>query len=275
MAMQTNLSKKDKMTIAIVLFAALVFVIVWYLIKPTISSAITITEKISQAETTQSEYKNKLISLATGETIYAKTVSDFKDSTAHFYPVMDSSEIDRMVTSYVLKKGLFAENLIISMPKGAVEEKPYVYSSIEAREDRTVSVSIDTEDSDDDETIATVTTNTSKKVDSLLTPYTTARANSTSTASSGVQCVELTLVVTGTANTCQALIDDLCTKPAVRIVSFEWLEVDKVERTNPETGIVERVDSGNERLRITVNLYMADISDYEVAVSDTVAEAEG
>lgn len=273
MALQTNLSKKDKMTIAIVLFAALVFVVIWYLIKPTISSAITITEKISQAETTQTEYKNKLISLASGETIYAKTVSDFKDSTAHFYPVMDSSEIDRMVTSYVLKKGLFAENLIISMPKGAVEEKPYVYSSIEAREDRSVSTSAGTDSTD--ETSSIFSTNTSKKVDSLLTPYTTARANCTSTSSSGVQRVELTLVVTGSYDTCQALIDDLCTKPAVRIVSFEWLEVDKVERTNPETGIVERVDSGKERLRITVNLYMADISDYEVAVSDTVAEAEG
>lgn len=269
MAMQSNLSKKDKMTIAFVLFAALVFVVIWYLIKPTISSIATTTDKISQAEATQAEYKSKLISLSSGESIYAKTVSDFKDSTAHFYPVMDSSEIDRMVTSYVLKKGLFAENLIISMPKGAVEEKPYIYSSIEIYDDYSYS----NDDSGENSTAIPTTNNT--KVDSLLTPYTTARANSTSTVSSGVQCVELTLVVTGTANTCQALIDDLCTKPAVRIVSFEWLEVDKVERTNPETGIVERVDSGKERLRITVNLYMADISDYEVAVSDIVAEAEG
>lgn len=264
MALQTNLSKKDKMTIAIVLFAALVFVIVWFLIKPTVSSILTTNDKISQAEITQAQYKSKLINLASGEAIYEKTVSDFKDSTAHFYPVMDSSEIDRMVTSYVLKKGLFAENLIISMPKGAIEEKPYVFSSIEVQDDNNFS-----------NTTTDTTSNTSTTADSLLTPYTTARANSSSTVYSGVQCAQITLVVTGTRNTCQAIIDDLCTKPAVRITSFEWLGVDMIEQVNPETGMIERVDSGKERLRITVNLYMADISDYEVAVSDTVAEAEG
>lgn len=264
MAMQTNLSKKDKMTIAIVLFAALVFFIIWFLIKPTVSSILTTNDKISQAEITQAQYKSKLISLSSGEAIYEKTVSDFKDSTAHFYPVMDSSEIDRMVTSYILKKGLFAENLIISMPKGSIEEKPYVYSSIEVPEDNIFS-----------NTTADTSSNTGTTADSLLTPYTTARANSSSTAYSGVQCAQITLVVTGTRNTCQAIIDDLCTKPAVRITSFEWLGVDMIEQVNPETGMIERVDSGKERLRITVNLYMADISDYEVAVSDTVAEAEG
>ena len=262
MALQTNLSKKDKMTIAIVLFAALVFVIVWFLIKPTVSSILTTNDKISQADldaTTRYELHTRLASMKK----HSK-VSDFKDSTAHFYPVMDSSEIDRMVTSYVLKKGLFAENLIISMPKGAIEEKPYVFSSIEVQDDNNFS-----------NTTTDTTSNTSTTADSLLTPYTTARANSSSTVYSGVQCAQITLVVTGTRNTCQAIIDDLCTKPAVRITSFEWLGVDMIEQVNPETGMIERVDSGKERLRITVNLYMADISDYEVAVSDTVAEAEG
>ena len=277
MAMQTNLSKKDKMTIAVVLFAGLVFVFIWYLIRPNIKSITAISDKIEQAQLTQSQYKNKLINLASGEAIYNKTVSDFKESTSDFYPLMNSSEIDRMVTSYVLKSGLFSENLTIKMPLAAAEEKPYIHSPLANKRSSKSSTTVERS------TIATPTTSggstassttKSATVDSLITPYENARNKSKSTSSSGVQCANLTLVVTGKQKDCQALIDDLCTKPSVRITSFEW-EKTKIERVNPETGYKEIVDSGNARLKISVNLYMADITDYETAVSDAVAEAEG
>ncbi len=274
MAMQTNISKKDKMTIAIVLFAGIIFVSIWYLIRPNITSIMTINDKIEQAELTQNQYRNKLINLTSGESIYAKTVSDFKESTAYLYPMMDSSEIDRMVTSYVLKSGLFSENLIIKMPSDAVEEKPYKYSSIKDNSyNQIVETTIDTSlptDKADEGTDDTTSTDKTTTVDSLLTPYENARAKSTSTISSGVQCVSLTIDVTGTRKACQAMIDDLCTKDALRITGFEWSNVDKIEKVNPETGAVELVDSGKVRLRISVNLYMADMSDYE-----TTAVAEG
>lgn len=267
MAMQTNLSKKDKMTIAIVLFAALVFVSIWYLIRPNITSIMTISDKIEQAELTQNQYNNKLINLSSGEAIYEKTVSDFKESTAYLYPLMDSSEIDRMVTSYVLKSNLFSENLSIRMPTDSVEEKPYRYSSIKVRTDNSVvETPIDTSLSENETEDVTSDTSSEAKtttVDSLLTPYENTRYNCSSTKSSGVRCVSLTLVVTGTRKACQAMIDDLCTKDALRITGFEWSEVDYIEKVNPETGAVELVDSGKVRLKISINLYMADIADYD------------
>ena len=276
MAMQTNISKKDKMTIAVILFAGIVFVSIWYLIRPNITSIMTISDKIEQAELTQSQYRNKLINLASGEAIYEKTVSDFKDSTAYLYPMMDSSEIDHMVTSYVLKSGLFAENLKIDMPSEAIDESPYKYSSwVDDQASRSSYSSDTTTKTDDDDKADSVSTNKTTTVDSLITPYDNARNNCRSTQSSGVQCVSITIVVTGTRKTCQAMIDDLCTKPALRITGFEWKEVDKIEIVDPETGAVELVDSGKARLRISVNLYMADITDYETAVADAVAEAEG
>ena len=278
MAMQTNLSKKDKMTIAIVIFAGLTFAFIWYLIRPNITSIMTMSDKIEQAELTQSQYKNKLINLSTGEAIYTKTVQNFKESTCDFYPIMDSSEIDRMVTSYVLKSGLFAENLTIKMPSGAVDEKPYTYSSLaderSSERESTIDISLTTTPTPSDSSSSTTSTTVSTTVDSLLTPYETARSRSRSTTSSGVQCANITLTITGSQKACQALIDDLCTKPSVRITGFEW-EKTLVEKINPETGYTELVDSGKARLKISVNLYMADITDYETAVSDAVAELEG
>ena len=257
MALQTNLNNKDKKTIAIVLFAALVFAIVWFLIRPTITTIANTEDKIEQAQLTQTQYQNKLLYLTSGEAIYAKAVTDLNESTADFYPVMDSSEIDKMVTSYVLQSGLFAESLKIKMPDGSVEERPYVYSKIT------------------NNTSSSAAATTSNDAETLMAPYDKARKQTTSTASSGVQCVELSLSMTGTKAACQAFIDDLCTKPSVRITGFTWEKLDMVERFNQTTGQYEYVDSGKVRLKITVNLYMADFVDYESAVADAVAGAEG
>ncbi len=260
MALQTNLNKKDKITIAIVLFAALVFTVIWFLIKPAITSILTTEDKIEQAEHTQTQYQSKLLYLSSAETLYSKAVNDLNESTADYYEVMDSSEIDRMVTSYVLKSGLFAESLNIKMPNGAVEENPYIYSEVTGSQTTTGTVS-------DTSTVGT------GGVDTLLLPYSNARNNAKSTSSSGVQCAGLTIVVTGTPAACQALIDDLCTKPAVRITGFSWEKLDMIEHYNEQTGMYEYVDSGKIRLRIDLNLYMADVADYESAVSDAVNNA--
>lgn len=259
MAMQTNLNSKDKKTIAIVLFAALIFAIAWFLIKPTVSSIMTTEDKIKQAELTQTDYKNKIMYLSSAEFLYGKAVNDLNDSTEDFYEVMDSSEIDRMVTSYVLESGLFSESLKIKMPNGSVEERPYTFSQITGKQ---ASSNTDSDTS-------------SIGGDTLLAPYNNARNKANSTTSSGVQCVSLSLSVKGTPAACQAMIDDLCSKPAVRITGFEWETLDPVERFNEKTGTYEYVDSGKIRLHIDVNLYMADVADYEAAVADAVAGSEG
>ena len=251
MAMQTNLSKKDKTTIAVLLFAGLIFMFVWFLIKPTIASIMTTNDKIEEAEIKQNEYKNKIMFLTSAEALYGKAVNDLNTSTSDFYDIMDSSEIDRMVTSYVLKSGLFSENLTINIPSEAVDEKSYIYSSVSNS-----TSSIETTDDNLETT------------DTLTVPYNNARNSCKSTKPSGVQCVELTLVVTGTSKVCQDFLDDISTKKAVRITGFEWSKIDSEEVYNEVTGRYEEINSGKVRLRVSFNLYMADVADYDIAVSE-------
>ena len=258
MAIQTNLSKKDKMTIAVLLFIAAIFMIIWFLIRPTISSIMTINDKIEQAEITQTQYKNKIIYLSSAVAIYGKAVENLNESTADYYEIMDSSEIDMMVSYYVLKSGLFSESLAINMPSDSVDESPYNYANVSKMNNTSTGFS-------DASSI------TGPGTDTLLTPYNNARNSSSSTKSSGVQCVRLTLVVTGTRNKCQAFIDDICNKPAVRITGFNWDRVEMIEVVNEETGIVELKDPGTVRLHISFNLYMADIEDYSNVVADPAA----
>ena len=270
MAMQTNLSKKDKMTIAIVLFAGAVFGLVWFLIRQTVTSILTTTEKIIEEKATQTNYKNKIIFLSSGEALYEKAVNDLNDSTADYYDVMDSAEIDKMVTSYVLQSGLFAENLVIELPKSTVEEVPYAYSSISTPTSYSSSDDEDVEEDENDK----VTVTTDDGADALTTPYLTARNNCTSTASSGVTRVGITLVVTGSKSACQALIDDICTKPAMRIESFSWDTVEPIQQYDQETGTTKTVDPGTVRLHISLYLYMVDVADYQAVLSDAAAGSE-
>lgn len=261
MAMQTNLSKKDKMTIAIVLFAGIAFAIGWLLIRPTIMDIIEINDKIEQAQLKKEDYQKKILNLSSGEVLYQKTVADLEESTADYYEIMDSAKIDRMVTSYVLRSGLFAENLVIEMPDGPVNEDAYVYSSLAG--DKKKSTSSSSSSSSD-----TSTKNTGN--DSLIIPYDKARSQVKTTQSAGVERACLTLVVTGSRKDCQSFIDDISSKPAVLVTGFEWDNNVKLEeKVNEKTGAVEYVQPGTVRVRINFNLYMADVADYSAVITDS------
>ncbi len=266
MALQTNLSKKDKATIAILLFAGVIFMFIWFMIRPSITAIRNTDEKIVQAELKQNENKNKIMLLSSSGALYDKSVDDLNESTAVFYEVMDSSEIDRMVTSYVLKSGLFAEDLVINMPSGYVNESPYTYSSLNNKNAKNTS-------SDDSAAVTTTAAptpanGTSTTVEGLNVPYNTARSRTKTTEYSGVQCVGLKLVCTGSQSTCQAFVDDICTKPAIRVTGFTWSKIKPIEIYNEETGRSEYKDSGKVRLTITFNLYMTEIADYSAVTQD-------
>lgn len=288
---ETNLSAKDKVTIAIVLFVGVMFAFVWYAIKPAITSINSIGEDIDQAKITEAQYRGKIMNLTSAETIFGSVTGDLYDSTDDYYEVMTSSQIDRMMTNYVLSFGLFPEDLTISMPLGPVDEVPYVYSeaalrrsasSVEATPTPTpIEVNTGLSSSSDSGTSAaennTANVANASIVESLIVPYGQARDAAGSTSSSGVQAANLTLVMSGDEASCQALIDDLCTNPSVRITGFNWLEEDMVEQINEETGSRDLVGSGIIRLQVNLRLYMTNVTDYEEAVSAAVeaAGAEG
>lgn len=280
---ETNLSKKDKITIAIVLFVGVMFCFAWYLIKPAIADIRTLTDEIEQAENTQQLYRNKIINLSSAESVFNMAVTDLYDSTSGFYGDMTSSEVDRMITTYLLGRGLFPEELYITMPSGPVEEVPYLYSDafhslvnnvaapVQPEEDIMGEEDTDEDSSSSDNSLQ------STVVDSLFVPYNQAKSEATSTSYSGVECADVTIVVNGDEAICQALIDDLCTNPSVRIRGFEWLEVQRVQQYNEETGTTEYITPDYHRLRMDLRIYMADVADYEAMVDEAVESvgAEG
>lgn len=284
--LETNLSAKDKATIAVVLFIGVVFVFSWYAIRPTIMSIRSLSDDIEQAKIQEVQCRGKVMSIASAESVFGRVVGDINDSTSGYYEVMTSSQIDRMVTYYVLSFGLFPEDLYITMPNGPVEEAPYIYS--QAAIDQADMIVAPTPTPDPvEEAVAEVndtvtdaisgTDASAMQVESLFVPYNQARDVARSTQFSAVQAVDITFVMTGSESACQALIDDLCRKDAVRITAFAWLAVDPIEQIDEETGSVELVEPDYVRLQVSVRLYMTNVADYEALVSDAVeaAGAEG
>ena len=283
--LETNLSKKDKMTITIVLFVGVMFCFCWYLIKPAIADVRSLTDEIEQAENTQQLYRNKIMNLASAQTVFTKAVTDLYDSTTGFFSVMTSSEIDQMITNYVLGRGLFPEQLYITMPSGPVEELPYTYSEAYRVAVATAVTQVQPEDdllstTDEDVADESSESNTplqSTVVDSLFVPYNQAKNEAVSTTYSGVMCADITIVVNGDESVCQAMIDDICTNPSIRIRGFEWLEVERIQQYNEETDTIEYVIPDYFRLRMDLRIYMANIADYEAMVNEAVESvgAEG
>ena len=99
--LETNLSKKDKMTIAVVLFVGVMFCFAWYLIKPAIADIRSLSDEIEQATVVQAQYRNKIINLASSETAFERAVQDVSASTDDYYEIMPSSTIDRMATNFL------------------------------------------------------------------------------------------------------------------------------------------------------------------------------
>ena len=285
--LETNLSAKDKATIAVVLFVGIVFVFSWYAIRPTVMSIRSLSDDIDQAKVVEIQSRGKVMSLTSAESVFDRVVSDLRDSTDGFYDVMTSSQIDRMATNYVLSFGLFPEDLYITMPNGPVEEIPYTYSPAAIRQaSMAIATPTPTPDpiaesvNDVSDTVNSAVSGAATnemQVESLFVPYNQARDAATTTGFSGVQAVDLTLVMTGSESACQALIDDLCRKPAARITAFSWMTVEPIEQLNEETGRIELIEPDYSRLQVSVRLYMTNVADYEALVSDAVeaAGAEG
>ncbi len=283
---ETNLSKKDKITIAVVLFVGVMFCFCWYLIKPVIADIRSLTDEIEQAEVTRTLYRNKIMSLTAAEPVFDRAVLDLQETTSGYYEVMSSSTIDRMMTNYVLGFGLFPEDLYITMPSGPVDEIPYVYSEEMRNQTHAAVVAMTPTPTPDplteasasgDSNDAGTAVDQSTAVDSLLVPYNRAKAEAVHTASSGVIAADVSITLTGDEAVCQALIDDIVTNPSVRVRGFTWMEVDTEYVYNEEAGIYEYVIPDYSRLRIDLRLYMANVTDYDALVNEAVeaAGAEG
>ena len=280
MNLNSTLTARDKKLLYMLVFIVIIFLFGWYLIRPLYKKTVEDQEKIIVASSLQAANETKVIGLSSLKNLNDKFAADLSESTSDYYDYMDSSEIDKLVTSYILKQGLLARDLTIAMPNEYVSESPYIYSGItvnnstvsDSSYDEITAVEAGDEKKDTDEektksssyykdaVLGFLTGYHPEDISIVASPmesYASGQRSADSTQSSEILCVQLSIVVEGDPKIEQAVIDDLTHNPSLRVTGFNWIDLDPVTFIL-EDGSIAVVESELSQLQISVNLYMKD-----------------
>jgi hypothetical protein len=283
--MGATLTERDKKLLYILVFVIIIFIFGWCLIRPLYKHTVEDQENIEIAASLKASNQTKVMNVGAATALTGKFREELAESYEIYYDYMDSSEIDKLVTSYILRKGLLARDLTITMPSGYISESPYAYSDIRVVSSSS-SISTSEETIDNLMGTSTTTTNTDSNdeeinsseyykdaveglinsqdtqemalIQSATDAYMNGMRYSSGTAGSGILCVRLSIVVEGDKTEEQAIIDDLTHNPSVRVTSFNWVKLDPVTFLL-EDGSILVVDSEVSQLHLSVNLYMKDM----------------
>ncbi len=255
--METRITERDKKLLYLLGFIVIAFIFGWLIMRPMIVVINKTEESIKAAEELKRQNEFKVTGVGSARTLVERFRTDLDDSMAEYYEPMDSSEIDRLITSYVLGKGLYAKDLIISMPGEPVAEEPYIYSEAAAKAARLQEIAYDEYDTDSSVSADSVLGTLFEYSESPMEAYSNAQMGVADTAVAGVYCAEVTIVMTGDPDIEQALLDEVMYKPSVRLTGFAWDDVAPVAVTDEE-GVTEIIESEDKQLTVMLRLYMYD-----------------
>lgn len=130
--MKTNMNERDKKLLVGMLIGVIIVAVGYWGIRPQLKQYFALAEKIEKEEDTQKLNKQKLLNVGSIEVQadgYEEKISERKDE---FYPVMTSSEVDRMMTQMAVGHNLNIYDLSFNMPSSPTARLAYQNSSLYA-----------------------------------------------------------------------------------------------------------------------------------------------
>ena len=130
--MKTNMTERDKKLLVGMFIGVIIVAIGYWGIRPQLKQYFALAEKIEKEEDTQKLNKQKLLNVGSIEVQadgYEEKIAERKDE---FYPVMSSSEVDRMMTQMALGHNLNIYDLSFNMPTSPTARLAYQNSSLYA-----------------------------------------------------------------------------------------------------------------------------------------------
>jgi len=127
--MKIELTQRDKKLLTFMGVFVIVALMGYYAILPQIKAANEYKEEIEEAETIQTVYQTKVGQLPLVQANNEELERLIVGSKDNYYEVMDSDEIDNLVTNTVIDKyGLISYDLVIG-EKSLTSLVPYMYSN--------------------------------------------------------------------------------------------------------------------------------------------------
>lgn len=249
MKLEMQMTARDKK----LLFFLGIFVIVvcfgWWGVKPAIKSISETNKLIEQAQEAKMIIDMKIAELPLIEADNKKLEEDILKAREEFYPMMTSSEIDKMFTGMVLDYNLYAYDLDINLSDEVTNLGAYQYSQkyqddINKRFEEQSAVNTETYEDESDE--YNIYSEYTQEVE------TTAYDNS----ATGIYTAKVGLRVGGTKEDLQKLINDLSsTDKKLRLCTYSW---DTVRGTTYSESLGDYEVNTKDILYLTLEFYMCE-----------------
>jgi len=126
--MKTEMTERDKKLLFLMAIFVVVVCIGYWGIRPLIKDTLQFQDEIVVAEAQRDADDMRLSQLPMIIADNEQFEEDLNQARTNFYPMMNSSEIDKMFTGMAIEYGLYAYSMEIRMPKEEAQLEPYKYS---------------------------------------------------------------------------------------------------------------------------------------------------
>ncbi|HUM83816.1 MAG TPA: hypothetical protein PLN48_08555 [Lachnospiraceae bacterium] len=271
MKIQMDLTERDKKLLYVLGLVIIIALFALLAIRPLLTSLSDKETEITAAEETKQVLATKRMTLPSVTANVTKMSEEVNSYSQKYYAMMTSSEIDKLITGYVLSNGLTSRDLAITMPTAALTLTPYQYSEAAKADAAAKATESATESqynmNDATDSAAQAALAAGNMADS--TDDSTLTVNDTNVA--GVYAAELTLKVEGNREIEQLMLDDIQTNyPSMRVTAYSWNKSDTVA-TQTDSGIV--YTGSTEVLNLNIELYMYDPNAY-VSTTDSASTTD-
>ncbi len=238
MQLQMEMTERDKKLLYRLGLVVIGAVFVLGSFRPLYRALTEKNESIAAAEETKRVLDNKIVLLPGLEESHAQSQAAIDELMALYYEPMNSAQIDKMLTDYMLSKGLLIRDMNIQTSDSTVVFEPYVNSKAGKELSGASSVSADQAASGSGESGSTQVSDTS---------------------ASGIYAVNVSMKVTGSDASVTAMLDDFDSlRPKARLVSCRWSGSGSTGDINDE-GILEFKESDEVQLEMSVQLFMTGL----------------
>ena len=303
--MKTNMTARDKKLLVGMFIGVIIVAIGYWGILPQVKQYRALASKIEKEEAAQSINKQKLINTGAIEAQADNYESLIAERRDEFYPIMTSSEIDKMMTQMAVSHGLNIYDLNFNMPSDPTGRLAYQNSDLytwqvqamadytpeeTASDDDMLSLDSDSDskDKDKDKDKDSATT-TPTMTDEELMMEVMGDEEGGYQPNTDIYAVPVTITVGGDIYDLEQFIDEInnLDKRAL-LIGYTWGEFRDVVRRDSEGNVIssdsttsEATDSSDttvevitrKSLTVRLEIYMCDTSDVATA-TDADVDAE-
>ncbi len=259
-----GMTERDKKLLYMLGFIVIIFMFIIIADRPLFRKIRATNAEIEKEQETYDMIKMKQSRMALVES-YKDQIDEKVDLyVARYYPIMDSTKIDDLLTGYVLGEGLKAVDLYIDMPQEAVVLLPYTYS--EAAEAAS-EMSSEEEAGNPDYAQVEAFTDTLNGEGQVNVDESADMVADTSL--SGVYAAEVSLTAFGGETRLRSLLDKLLSNQSLRVASYQWMDSPGAGFSYVDGQVVEMTEA-DRRLNVRLQVLMYD----ENAYVDTTLNTE-